>query len=193
MQPTLHRSCSHPIHLTSPLCPDPLPIHRHSYRAAQAAASARVSIRGFIHLEWIILLHHVLIALMIAVLMAVRRGEYFAGHILLCEASALPLQLRWLLSATGGKASLLYTANGLALVVTHFYTRILVFPRILIHYGAAKGGVAWPLAFTLLPLQCQVGTVLLAAPQAYWFYLMLRALWKRVRHVLLPGRRPDRP
>ena len=139
----------------------------------------------FARVERIILLHHVLVVVMIVALMAVRRGEYFAGHIVLCEASALPLQLRWLLSITGRKASLLYTLNGVALVATHYYTRILVFPRILAHYAIAKGASGWPQAFLPLPLQCQLGTVLLAAPQLYWFALMLRGIVKRIRPALL--------
>lgn len=139
------------------------------------------------------LAHHAFVIAMIAVVRAVQRGEYFAGHMMLCEISALPLQLRWLLAATGWKNTMAYPATGAVLLATHFYSRILVFPRILQAYGEARDGVAWVTAFTLLPRQCQFGVVLLAAPQVYWFYLMLRSLARKLtRHAVREAVKSDR-
>lgn len=127
----------------------------------------------------LILTHHTLVACVgMPLFLIVDKGHFFIGHFLLFEASAVFLNVRWLLSHYNMKHSMLYIANGISLLASHAYFRILVFPRMFAALAAARG-VPLLVLPAMLPLPCMVGSTLLLAPQLYWGALMVRGF---VRH-----------
>lgn len=67
----------------------------------------------------------------------------------------------------------LHRANGIMVLLSFFLCRILVFPFMYWMYGQQFGIPLHRVAFHL-PLQCNVGNLVILAPQVYWFIVLLR-------------------
>lgn len=67
----------------------------------------------------------------------------------------------------------LHRINGIMVLLSFFTCRILVFPFMYWMYGQQFGIPLHRVAFHL-PLQCNVGNLVILAPQIYWFILLLR-------------------
>lgn len=67
----------------------------------------------------------------------------------------------------------LHKINGLMVLLSFFTCRILVFPFMYWMYGRQFEIPLHRVAFHL-PLQCNVGNLVILAPQIYWFILLLR-------------------
>lgn len=69
--------------------------------------------------------------------------------------------------------SRLHKLNGIMVLVSFFTCRILIFPFMYWMYGRQFGIPLHRVAFHL-PLHCNLGNLLILAPQLYWFVLLLR-------------------
>lgn len=67
----------------------------------------------------------------------------------------------------------LHRANGIMALLSFFLCRILVFPFMYWMYGRQFGIPLHRVAFHL-PLQCNLGNLVILAPQVYWFTALLR-------------------
>lgn len=67
----------------------------------------------------------------------------------------------------------LHRINGIIVLLSFFTCRILLFPFMYWMYGRQFGIPLHRVVFHL-PLQCNVGNLVLLAPQIYWFILLLR-------------------
>lgn len=69
--------------------------------------------------------------------------------------------------------SRLHRINGIMVLVSFFTCRILIFPFMYWMYGRQFGIPLHRVAFHL-PLHCNVGNLVILAPQIYWFILLLQ-------------------
>lgn len=79
----------------------------------------------------------------------------------------------------------LHRINGIMVLLSFFTCRILIFPFMYWMYSRQFGIPLHRVAFHL-PLQCNVGNLVILAPQIYWFILLLRKanrLYLRQRKV----------
>lgn len=67
----------------------------------------------------------------------------------------------------------LHRINGILVLVSFFTCRILIFPFMYWMYGQQFGIPLHKVPFHL-PLQCNVGNLVILAPQVYWFILLLK-------------------
>lgn len=67
----------------------------------------------------------------------------------------------------------LHRINGLIVLLSFFICRILVFPFMYWMYGRQFGIPLHRVAFHL-PLHCNLGNLVILAPQVYWLILLLR-------------------
>ncbi|PSN38095.1 hypothetical protein C0J52_00857 [Blattella germanica] len=70
------------------------------------------------------------------------------------------------------KSSQLYVINGLVMLVTFFFCRVVMFPYVCYLYSQLVGLSYWE-AILSLPVGCKIGISILMLPQLYWFVLML--------------------
>lgn len=88
----------------------------------------------------------------------------------------LPFLLSWTCPPgvqLGLDHSRLHKLNGIMVLVSFFMCRILIFPFMYWMYGQQFGIPLHRVAFHL-PLHCNLGNLLILAPQLYWFVLLLR-------------------
>ncbi|TRZ06247.1 hypothetical protein HGM15179_020860, partial [Zosterops borbonicus] len=143
---------------------------------------------AFLRHELLMVLHHlamVLVCFPVATLWRQGKGDFFLGCLLMAELSTPFVCL--------GKVLILHTAlhklNGLALLVTFLWCRVLLFPYLYWAYGRHRG---LPLARVpwVLPPAYNAAAALLAAPQLYWFCLICRGAWRLFRPMAGGTTRP---
>ncbi|KAG7218405.1 hypothetical protein INR49_020404 [Caranx melampygus] len=86
----------------------------------------------------------------------------------------------------GLDSSRLHQLNGLVVLMSFFTCRILIFPFMYWMYGQ-QFGLPLHRVPSHLPLHCNVGNLVILAPQVYWFILLL----KKARRLYLRQRRRD--
>ncbi|MEQ2158788.1 hypothetical protein GOODEAATRI_015949 [Goodea atripinnis] len=129
--------------------------HTERTRGGSRAPSSLHTVRAFLRRDWMLVLHHVALLLVF-----------------------MPITLLHL------DDSKLHRINGLIVLLTFFTCRILLFPFMYWMYGRQFGIPLHRVAFHL-PLQCNVGNLVLLAPQVYWFILLL----KKAQRLYLRQRR----
>lgn len=67
----------------------------------------------------------------------------------------------------------LHRLNGIMVLASFFTCRILIFPFMYWMYGRQFGIPLHRVAFHL-PLHCNMGNLVILAPQVYWFILLLK-------------------
>lgn len=84
----------------------------------------------------------------------------------------------------------LHQINGIMVLLSFFTCRILIFPFMYWMYGQQFGIPLHRVAFHL-PLQCNVGNLVILLPQIYWFILLLKKasrLYQRQKKIKGSGR-----
>lgn len=115
-------------------------------------------------------------------------GDCVYGFVYLMELSTPFVSVRSILSTLQLKETSAYIVNGLAMLVTFFVCRVMMWPSLYYWYGQMVGLNMWQ-AVSSLPRTCQIGTAILFLPQLYWFYLMMRGALK----VFFPAKAAKRP
>ncbi|XP_067014933.1 TLC domain-containing protein 3A isoform X2 [Anabrus simplex] len=75
------------------------------------------------------------------------------------------------------KSSQLYVVNGLVMVVTFFFCRVVMFPYVCYLYSQLIGLPYWETVLSL-PVGCKIGILILMVPQLYWFCLMVHGAFR---------------
>lgn len=88
--------------------------------------------------------------------------------------------MRAILANLNLRHSLLYTINGVAMVVVFFLCRIMVYPIFYYAY-ATKRNLSYWTAIVRSPFKCLFIQVVILLPQLYWFYVMLKGAIKVVQ------------
>ncbi|XP_019950574.2 TLC domain-containing protein 3A [Paralichthys olivaceus] len=134
------------------------------------------TVRDFLHKDWILVLHHLtLLLVFLPITLFFRRGlgDFFVGCLFTTEFSTPFVSLGKILIQLGLDNTRLHRINGIAVLLSFFTCRILIFPFMYWMYGRQFGIPLHRVAFHL-PLHCNVGNLVILAPQIYWFFLLLK-------------------
>lgn len=150
--------------------------HFHSGRGPSCDGHGRRSVAAFLRRDWLLVLHHTaLLAVFLPVTLLFRRGlgDFFVGCFFITELSTPFVSFGKIFIQRGLDSSLWHRLNGLLVLLTFFSCRILLFPFMYWSYGRHAGLPLHRVPFHL-PLQCNLGNVVILAPQVYWFILLLK-------------------
>ncbi|KAM4742216.1 TLC domain-containing protein 3A-like isoform 1-T1 [Anableps anableps] len=134
------------------------------------------TVKAFLRKNWMLVLHHMaLILIFMPITLFFRRGlgDFFIGCLFTTELSTPFISIGKILIQLRLDGTKLHRINGLIVLLTFFTCRILLFPFMYWMYGRQFGIPLHRVAFHL-PLHCNVGNLVLLAPQIYWFILLLR-------------------
>uniref|UniRef100_A0A670YRA8 TLC domain-containing protein n=1 Tax=Pseudonaja textilis TaxID=8673 RepID=A0A670YRA8_PSETE len=140
--------------------------------------------RAYLHKELLMVIHHlfmVLVCFPVSVLWRQGKGDFFLGCMLMAELSTPFVCLGKVLILYKQQHTLLHKVNGMAMLVTFFCCRILLFPYMYWVYGQYAGLPFYRVPF-FIPAEYNLGSVILMAPQIYWFGLICRGAF-RVFHA----------
>uniref|UniRef100_A0A3P9L6W0 TLC domain-containing protein n=1 Tax=Oryzias latipes TaxID=8090 RepID=A0A3P9L6W0_ORYLA len=169
--------------------------HFHTERVRGGSGSPRgpslQPIRAFLTRDWLLVLHHLaLLLVFMPITLFFRRGlgDFFVGCFLTTEFSTPFVSIGKILIQLRLDDSMLHRINGLMVLLTFFVCRILLFPFMYWKYSQQLGVPLSAVAFHM-PLHCNLGNLLILAPQIYWFLLLLR----KANRLYLRGRTvPDK-
>ncbi|XP_058490548.1 TLC domain-containing protein 3A-like [Solea solea] len=134
------------------------------------------TVRSFLLKDWMLVLHHLtLLTVFLPIVLFFRRGQgdFFIGCLLTTEFSTPFISLGRILIQLDLDNSVLHKINGVIVLLSFFTCRILVFPFMYWMYARQFGIPLHRVVFTL-PLHCNVGNLVILAPQVYWFILLLK-------------------
>ncbi|KAM9359067.1 TLC domain-containing protein 3A-like [Symphorus nematophorus] len=134
------------------------------------------TVKAFLVKDWMLVLHHLtLLLIFMPIALFFRRGlgDFFIGCLLTTEFSTPFVSIGKILIQLGLDDTRLHRINGIIVLLSFFMCRILIFPFMYWMYGRQFGIPLHRVAFHL-PLQCNVGNLVILAPQIYWFILLLR-------------------
>jgi hypothetical protein len=140
----------------------------------------------FLKTKPLIILHHILVpGLGYSSMLFLRngQGDCLLGYVFLMEASTPFVSMRVILCHLQLRRNLIYVANGLAMLATFFFCRILIFPYMFYLYSNSIGESVWS-TVTSLHWYCNAGSLLLTLPQLYWFTKMVQGSGKIVSEFL---------
>ncbi|XP_059187609.1 TLC domain-containing protein 3A-like [Centropristis striata] len=163
--------------------------HSHSDHSLQ-------TVKAFLFRDWMLVLHHLtLLVIFLPITLFFRRGlgDFFIGCLFTAEFSTPFVSVGKILIQLGLDDTRLHRINGIIVLVSFFTCRILVFPFMYWMYGRQFGIPLHKVAFHL-PLHCNVGNLVILAPQIYWFTLLLRKaqrLYLRQRRGTGDGSKTD--
>ncbi|KAM4565662.1 TLC domain-containing protein 3A-like [Odontesthes bonariensis] len=154
--------------------------HYHTERVRGGSGShsshSLQTVRAFLIKDWMLVLHHVaLLLIFMPITLFFRRGlgDFFIGCMFITEFSTPFISIGKILIQLHLDNTRLHRINGFIVLLTFFTCRILLFPFMYWMYGRQFGIPLHRVAFHL-PLQCNVGNLVVLAPQLYWFILLLR-------------------
>ncbi|XP_068440859.1 TLC domain-containing protein 3A-like [Clinocottus analis] len=132
--------------------------------------------KAFLSKNRMMVLHHLallFVFLPVALFFRQGLGDFFIGCLFIIEFSTPFVSVGKILIQLGLDDTRLHRVNGVAVLVSFFLCRILVFPFMYWMYGRRFGIPLHRVALSL-PLQCNVGNLAILTPQVYWFTLLLR-------------------
>ncbi|CAK6965467.1 TLC domain-containing protein 3A-like [Scomber scombrus] len=154
--------------------------HYHTQKVKGHASSygrhSLQTVKAFLIKEWMLVLHHaVLLLIFMPITLFFRRGlgDFFIGCLFMAEFSTPFISIGKILIQLGFDDTLLHRINGIVVLLSFFTCRILVFPFMYWTYGRQFGIPLHRVALHL-PLHCNVGNLVILAPQIYWFILLLK-------------------
>jgi len=131
----------------------------------------------------LIIFHHIFVPVVGFPAMMYFRGGYadcLLGTSFLIEASTPFVSLRVILVQLQKKESLLYVINGLLMVISFFFCRVMLFP-ILFWWYSSMTGLSLFTTFRSLPNWVLFGVLGLWFPQLMWFNKMVRGSIKVIK------------
>ncbi|GAA6218780.1 protein FAM57A-like isoform X1 [Lates japonicus] len=134
------------------------------------------TVRAFLFKDWMLILHHLaLLLIFMPITLFFRRGlgDFFIGCLFTTEFSTPFISIGKILIQLGLDHTRLHRINGIIVLLSFFTCRILIFPFMYWMYGRQFGIPLHRVAFHL-PLQCNVGNLVILAPQIYWFTLLVK-------------------
>ncbi|XP_072249169.1 TLC domain-containing protein 3A-like [Leuresthes tenuis] len=154
--------------------------HYHTERVRGGSGShsshSLQTVRAFLIKDWMLVLHHVaLLLIFMPITLFFRRGlgDFFIGCMFITEFSTPFISIGKIFIQLHLDNTRLHRINGFIVLLTFFTCRILLFPFMYWMYGRQFEIPLHRVAFHL-PLQCNVGNLVILAPQIYWFILLLR-------------------
>lgn len=133
--------------------------------------------------EPVILMHHLFIGgfgFLTIVYFRGGLGDCVFGFVYLMELSTPFVSLRGILSRLKMKSTRVYLLNGILMLLTFLFCRVLSLPYVCHMYSKAVG-MSYFQAVQSLPTGCKISIMILLLPQLYWFYLMSAGALKVLR------------
>lgn len=163
--------------------------HFHSQRHTSPSSERHgpQSVWAFLRKDWMLVLHHMaLLGVFLPVTLFFRRGlgDFFVGCFFITEFSTPFVSIGKIFIQRGLDSSPWHRLNGLAVLLTFFCCRILLFPFMYWSYGRQFGIPLHRVPFHL-PLHCNLGNAVILAPQIHWFVLLVkkaRRLYRRQKN-----------
>uniref|UniRef100_A0A8C2WGU5 TLC domain containing 3B n=1 Tax=Cyclopterus lumpus TaxID=8103 RepID=A0A8C2WGU5_CYCLU len=135
----------------------------------------RAAVAGYLRREKLLVLHHVFMVAFCCpaslVLWRKGSGDFFQGSLFLAELSTPFVCLSKVLIQK--EHTLLHRVNGLLLLLTFFFCRVLLFPYLYFSYSRSSSVPLYRVPL-VAPWQCILGASLLWPLQLYWFTLICR-------------------
>uniref|UniRef100_B1WBX0 TLC domain containing 3B n=4 Tax=Rattus norvegicus TaxID=10116 RepID=B1WBX0_RAT len=158
----------------------------------RALGSTWAVVRGYLHKEFLMVLHHaamVLVCFPLSVVWRQGKGDFFLGCMLMAEVSTPFVCLGKILIQYKQQHTLLHKVNGALMLLSFLCCRVLLFPYLYWAYGRHAGLplLSVPMA---IPAHVNLGAALLLAPQLYWFFLICRGACRLFRPRGSPPRSP---
>ncbi|XP_029373805.1 protein FAM57A [Echeneis naucrates] len=156
-------------------------------QAGKASSHSLQTVRAFLAKDWTLVLHHLsLLFVFMPIALFFRRGlgDFFVGCMFITEFSTPFVSIGKILIQLGLDNTRLHKVNGIVILLTFFMCRILIFPFMYWMYGRQFGIPLHKVPFHL-PLHCNLGNLVILAPQVYWFILLL----KKARRLYLRQKR----
>lgn len=127
----------------------------------------------------VMMIHHIFIGTFgFLVIVYIRGGgDCIYSFIYMMEFSTPFVSLRGILSILGLKDNRIYVFNGIAMLITFFICRIIMWPYVF-HWYSLVINKPFMQSILELPKGCKIGILILFLPQIYWFYLMLKGAIK---------------
>ncbi|XP_029965267.1 ceramide synthase-like [Salarias fasciatus] len=170
--------------------------HYHNQRVKGRGGEHSVqTVRSFLLRDTLLVLHHAaLLLVFMPVCLLLRRGlgDFFIGCFLLTELSTPFVCFGKILIQLGLDNSILHRINGVVVLLTFFTCRVLLFPFMYWAYGRQLGIPLHRVA-AHLPLHCNLGNLVILAPQVYWFILLLRKAKRLYLRRRAPQADADKP
>ncbi|XP_060068690.1 TLC domain-containing protein 3A-like [Ylistrum balloti] len=139
-------------------------------------------IQHFVLHNKMLTVHHFFLPLIFfPVVVFLRRGigDFFVGVFFQLEVSLPFIAARSILVQLHQKHTVLYVIVGIAMMITFFVSRILVFPYLYWHYAVYKNIPTWRVPF-VIPLKCSIGCAFILCIQLYWMSKMLKGAIKLI-------------
>lgn len=162
-------------------------IQRVKGHAGSYSSHSLQTVKAFLIKDWMLVLHHAaLLLIFMPISLFFRRGlgDFFIGCLFTTEFSTPFVSIGKILIQLGLDDTRLHRINGILVLMSFFTCRILVFPFMYWMYGR-QFGIPLHRVPLHLPLQCNVGNLVILAPQIYWFILLL----KKAKRLYLRQRR----
>ncbi|XP_027718912.1 protein FAM57B isoform X2 [Vombatus ursinus] len=139
--------------------------------------------RGYLHKEFLMVLHHavmVLVCFPLSVVWRQGKGDFFLGCMLMAEVSTPFVCLGKILIQYKQQHTLLHKVNGTLMLLSFLCCRVLLFPYLYWAYGQHAGLPLLSVPLNI-PAHVNLGAALLLAPQLYWFFLICRGACRLFR------------
>ncbi|XP_068562037.1 TLC domain-containing protein 3A-like [Cebidichthys violaceus] len=161
------------------------------YHSQSFTGHSLQTLKAFLMKDWMIVLHHlVLVLVFLPITLFFRRGlgDFFIGCLFTTEFSTPFVSIGKILIQLGLDDTRLHRINGVMVLLSFFTCRILIFPFMYWMYGRQFGVPLHRVAFHL-PLHCNLGNLVILAPQVSWFIMLLR----KATRLYLRQKRGGRP
>ncbi|XP_067832998.1 LOW QUALITY PROTEIN: ceramide synthase-like, partial [Heptranchias perlo] len=145
--------------------------------------SKRTVLTSYLRKELLMIVHHTVmfaVCFPVSVFLRNGRGDFFVGCMFMAEVSTPFVCLGKVLIQYRQQHTLLHKLNGVMMLATFFVCRILLFPYMYWVYGQ-QTELPFHRVPIELPIQCNIGVLLLMAPQIYWFFLICRGAFRLFR------------
>ncbi|KAM9779951.1 ceramide synthase-like [Neosynchiropus ocellatus] len=155
----------------------------------------RAPVTRFLQRDAPMVLHHVFMVAFCCPASLVWRGgkgDYFQGVLFLAELSTPFVSLGKVLIQFKLQHTLLHKVNGVMMMVTFFFCRVVLFPFLYVAYGRYAGIPALQVP-AMAPWQCNLGAALLWPLQLYWFTLICRGAVRLLTRPPPGALRPRQP
>ncbi|XP_041038541.1 ceramide synthase-like, partial [Carcharodon carcharias] len=146
-------------------------------------ASHRSMLSTYLRKELLMIIHHTVmftVCFPISVFLRNGRGDFFVGCMFLAEVSTPFVCLGKVLIQYRQQHTFLHKVNGVMMLLSFFACRILLFPYMYWVYGQELDLPLHRVPLQL-PAHCNLGALLLMAPQLYWFSLICRGAFRLFR------------
>jgi len=132
----------------------------------------------FLRNDTLIVIHHVVLEFVcFPVVLFLRKGlgSFFIAGFFFAEVSTPFYSLRNILKLIGRDKSFVYVINGILFMLTFFIGRVCMVPYLYYSYATYKN-ISLASVPMVIPLHCNLFSLLFEILQAYWFCLVVRSV-----------------